>query len=409
MKNFFLGTSLVFLIVLGVAAGWVIVDPAGVKSTLGLLEEEAEEPSPLVSIDKPKTRRVPPRSEMAQADTGTVDRKAQRARRPPTRAESDAAAADGDAETVTYRRARYVGPRKQPLTSAPPAEELYPFSINKRTFPDADTISVELLIKNRSGNYWKTAYVVLRPLDGKKAETFQIDDWNSDETAAFDYAFPKSEIRERMSKLRIMSVTGEMRVAALARKLSETREKGAALSKELMATYTSDSSSPGQIEAPGLLGALAWATSPVTGIEVEMAQMEDAEAPLSINYPQDRLIPEIHPVEMATSSAERNNAMLNFEDAHKAAGDVEDTLRDIADEMERLGYTKARDTTTGPMLEKVRRDLGEFNRAALKLATTASRTTDREIKELDKLVGRYGGVLVDLMEQMEEKVFSVQN
>jgi hypothetical protein len=324
-------------------------------------------------------------------------------RRPPTRQEAEAQRAD-EGRLRPTRRGRYIGEVGLSLDTVAPLPELYPFQVVRRTFPDADSLAVELAVKNGSGSQWKTAYVVFRSSQHPVAYQFEINDWQIDEVVGFEYVFPKNELEARFDKLRIVAVMGDRRQSALAEMLSQSRRRVI----EVRAGSSTDgvrSRQGDQLRAPGLLSLIGTWQQPVTGITVLASQQANAtESVLTVTMPRTGLLSEDFPLEIRETSEERLAASNLARQFHESALGVQTGLKRFCAAVSSAPFSSAMTGAAQEPLAEVRAHLNEFNSLGVRLAMTAQRSTDAEIRGALTLVGAHSDAITEQLDYVEKQI-----
>lgn len=119
----------------------------------------------------------------------------------------------------------FTGDYLQTIEEKAPPPELYPLSISKRQYLEDGSMVVDLFIKNDSGFHFVNALVVLRSEDYPRPQGFQIPEWRFGEVGLFRYKFPKEDMVERLTNLRVRLVKGEILDSPLTESMRKDREK----------------------------------------------------------------------------------------------------------------------------------------------------------------------------------------
>jgi len=403
--------GLVFLILVGAAAAFVLNDPASVHRLTGAGSSSANDMSrpPARQVAQADTSRESagekaPQAAAEQGESQEFDRKAadrKQASRPPTKQEFEQRLAREEGTYQNLRTGRYVGPVDEAGTSEPPPPGFYPIKINRRTYPDANSITVELAVQNASGTHWKTAYVTLRSSQVAKAQLFEIEDWKIDEVVGLEYTFPRTEIQQRMRNLRVLSVSGQERESALANMLSNNRRK---LLEEGNLSMSQLRERRGDVlAAPGLLSYLGRFQTPFTGIQIEpVAMIEPRERTLQITLPEDQQVPENLGFTLRETSEERREVGQMLQEFHQKALDAQNSLRAFAGAVNSNPRENPLEGSASSELMQLRQDLEEFDQAGLKLAGRIQRSSDKEVRQARQ-------ILADLSTRVLNQINTVEN
>ena len=419
-----LGVFLLLFLLCG-ASLLVIIDPAGTATLAGMklpgsaTNTQAAAKSPV----RPSPREAAKVS--APAPTGSpvaaVAAVAEPARRPPPRTGTTTPAkpaggmppkAEGSNEKPATlddsfkisRKARYVGPLKERVGVKAPPPELYPMTVSSRTFPDANSMTVVLAVQNLSGIQWKTAYVSFRSPKHNMPYQFVIEDWQLDEVIGFEYTFPKNDVEERLTDLRIAGINGDQRESALAEIISQSRRKvveaNAADRGVDSRRRTGDS-----LSAPGLLGAVGELQEPMTGINVTSSFREAREEkPIEITIPAEALVPAVIPATIRETSQERKEAADMAIAFHTTGLKVQNSIAAFTASLKETIYAEAMKGQAAKDLEVVRGALKEFNSKGIALATTIQKTPDSEIKRLSGTQKLLSGRVMTQVELVENEI-----
>jgi hypothetical protein len=369
VKTVLQALSFVFLLFVAVAALFVINDPAYAQKLTGLGPEE--ESAPAVAQAKP-----------------AFDRKAAAAeeQRPPTREELEASMEEEKGGIPVGRYGRFVGPvsrEKIGSIEAPPAA-LYPFTINRRTFPDATSISVEIAIKNLSGTHWETGYVTLRSPRTNDAALFQIDEWRIDEVVGLPYVFPRGELEARIRDLRVVAVSGKERQSALSRRLTDSRREVLASTETLGKRRRASGDA---LRAPGLLAILGGIQTPYTGVQIIEADLKPAQAQtIKLQIPEEELLPITLGVNIRQTSEERKNIAELAQKYHDIALEAQEIIGKIAGEVNGKPAGEAMAQPSLQMVPDLRNHMKELHNLGVEISRQSLRSQDTEIQRLKEVV-----------------------
>ncbi len=406
MKNAFLLIALIVLLAASAAGLYVINDPAPV---LQLIKKPGTVTASASPVGKPSTAKSAGSATSGSAAApapADFDRKAtssSEARRPPKKSELAQASGNTELRGIdVQRKGRPVGVLSQPTSTEAPPSEFYPFTIVRRTFPDAGSITVELAIKNASGSHWKTAYVALRSSRVKEIFQFEIQDWQIDETVGIDYTFPRAEIQDRLTDLRVVSVSGEKRESALAERMQASRRK------YVESSATKRGGKGDTLTASGLIGVFGRMQSPVTGIQVRTAEFRSMDSkPVAIAIPQDSKLPADLVMGLRETSEERKAVIELAQKFHQAAVAAESGLGGFARELGKEPYDKAIRGSAGTALAQARERLAAFNVAGVELATKVQISSDPDIKKVGAVVPDYSKRILAQVESIENQMQGV--
>ncbi len=393
MKKALIALAVVFILIVGAGALYVIRDPAAAAEWFNVQSAEPE---------ATETAEAPPESEdgfdrrrAAEPDT---------TRRPPTREEMERREADTTRVRFS-RKGRPVGPEAEPQTHMAPLPQLYPFSVARRTYPTADTINVEIAIQNSSGIHWRTAYVTFQSAEIQEGYRFEINDWKLDEVVGLDYTFPRGETRERLRGLRVVSVTGDRRESALAERVTQTRRQRLEVA-EISSPRTYRRRDGDVLAAPGLLAVLANTQSAVTGLEIRPeGRRSPAAYPLQIALPEEHLIEEDLVLALRETSEERKRAVEAARGFHSSGLAVQEDIRAFSDVLAQAPFREAMDQHGGrDALASLEERLAAFNQHGVELATLTATSRDREISALTEMARNLSRDVVRQVETVEQQV-----
>lgn len=323
-------------------------------------------------------------------------------RRPPKREEKTDTTTDRQVVKVK-RKGTFVGVIPATPNEEVPPGELYPFSPIRRTFPDANTMTVELAIKNASGMQWKTAYIALRSARHNETVQFQVSDWQIDEIVGLDYSFPKDEVQNRLFELRVVSVGGDKRESALADRLQQSRRK------YVESTAPKPQRSTGEtLTAVGLLGMMGRMQAPVTGVHIKTAEGRiGSNEPIVIVLSESEKIPADFDVALRETSDERKTVADLAKKFHESAIAVQEGLVNFTAKLGTAPYEDAMKGEAGVALKDTRAKLETFNDVATELATKIQISTDSDIRKLSDLVPSYSRKILGEVSVIESRIQSV--
>lgn len=405
---------LVVLLIVGLAAGYVVNDPAATKSLLGMSQAQAQETGPAAAEQGPRAENAAAETEPAQGEkpadgfdrkaSGQADKRPE-GRRPPTREEFEKRMVEDLPQIETTRKAREVGSVDDVPATEPPAPESYPIDIIRRTYPDARSMTVEIAIKNASGTHWKTAYVTLRSPQFEGGQLFEIDDWRIDEVVSLDYTFPRGEVDDRIKFLRVAAVNGNERESALANLLAANRQR---LIEKTGGGDPLQARRGDVLSAPGLLSYLGNFQQPFTGIKITTTDMRAApKKHLDIVIPQDQMLPETFQTPVRETSEERREVANMTEEFHKSGLKVQQAIKDFVAAVDASSYEEAIKGEAAGALNRLRSGLAEFNEIGVALATRVQRSSDPEIKQVRGIVIDYSGKIVSQVKALEESIHTI--
>lgn len=393
LKNGILVVALIVLLVVAAGGLYVLNDPAAAMRLAGIQKAEPPPAAAKPAVAKPAVQ---------GPQSAGFDRKSGGDSKPPSKSEADAARTKDLDGVLVSRKGRYVGPVTQPGSSEAPLPELYPFSVNRRTYPDEKSITVEVAVKNASGVQWKTAYVAFRAPKSKSTHLFEIRDWQIDETVGFDYSFPRTEVQDRLTDLRIVSVSGEKRQSALADRLQQSRRRFVEIAN---ASNASKRRARGEtLAAGGLLGALGRMQSPVTGISIQTAELRTLSAkPVTIQIPEEYRVPGVLALGLRETSDERKAVSDLAQKFHVSALAIQDSIDSLGRSLQSQPYDRA--ANSGPV-GTIRENIKAFNAIGVELATKIQTSTDQEVRKVNTLVLDYSRRVSGQVESVESQVKS---
>jgi len=422
LKQGLLVVALLLLLVVGAAAAYVAFDPVGAGRLIGLQKQEQESArSVAVAPAGSEGAKTPPARRPATSEGKTASREPAAkpssgggaskpsstglTRRPPRREEAKAAAASAEETAIKItRKGRYIGPTERaPLHSAP-LPEMYPFTVLRRTFPDARRMTVELAVRNSSGVQWRTAYVVIRSTGYEVPQQFEINDWQIDEIVGLDYTFPREEADRRLQELRIVSVSGDQRESALADIFSQSRRKWMEVSSNSRNTKPvarhGDS-----LSAPGMLALVGRLQQPTTGIAVQMTQQSSPEdLRLLIKVPPALLLSREPEANVRETSEERLAASRLLMRFHESGLAAEKALQEFVEALNQQSFRQAMSGEGGRALAEARRKLKEFNDLGVELATMIQRSKDAEVKKANTVLKDHSAKILGQIEEIQNQV-----
>jgi len=383
----------IVLIAVAVVSGYVIYDPVSATNALGF--------GPDSSNQSQDTANRESGSDFDRKTAAAKEEEANRPPRPPARQEivldeNRQSAIDID------RKGRYVGPVNSTNSSTIPHPELYPLEPNRITDVDEYTKNVEFAIKNESGTHWKVAYVALRSSRYPVPQLFEIQDWRIGEIVGLDYTFPEDELAERMTELRVISVTGEQRRSALAQFVSQSRRRYVdTLSRDQVNLAIRRDGDI--LNAPGLLAFFGNLQEPFTGIDVQTVEVKLTTPRVDpVKFPEEKLIPKELPVQIKESSAERKEASDYMQEFHQLGFRAQGQLQEFIDSVSSGEYQETMNQDARDRLDEIRLVLSQFNRTGQQLAMTVQRSTDPELKKAQ-------GVLKDYSEKIRYQIAQIDS
>lgn len=370
MKTFLSIISILLLIVVALAALFVINDPAYAQRLAGMEEEITP----------------PVRVQVADAQPAFDRRAAAQESRPPTREELEAQMEAERGAIEVQRFGRFVGPVTRDRVGAlePPPAQLYPFTINRRTFPDAASISVQIAIRNLSGKHWETAYVTFRAPRTEEAVLFQIDEWRIDEIVGLEYVFPRHELEARVRDLRVVAVSGKERESALSRRLSDSRRETVESTQTLGKRRRASGES---LRAPGLLAVVASWQAPYTGIQITQGEMRQVQAQvIRVEIPEEEQLPLALGMNIRQTSEERQAVAELIQRYHELSLETQDILQEMAGELNGKPVTAALSQPSLSRVPEVQEKLKELHDLGTGLTRMSLRTKDSEVERVKEVV-----------------------
>ena len=403
MKKAIAPVALIALVFVGGIAAYIAKNPGGAA---GGADKPAAKPEKAAAKPGDAAPAFDRKAAAAAQPADNQTAKSEEVRRPPKKGE--VAATPEDSERLRpSRRGRFIGEVKLPDDTAAPLPELYPFQVVRRTFPDADTMTIELAVKNSSGSQWKSAYVVIRSSQYPASYQFEINDWQIDEVVGLEYTFPNSERERRLDKLRIVAVMGDKRDSALADMLSQSRRKlvEAAISSESEGQRQREGDT---LQAPGLLAVLAGAQTSVTGISIRTSITRSAsEIILPLPAPKENLIERDLLLDLRETSEERLAAAQLVRKFHDASIATQDALAAFCASVSAEPFGKAMEGKAAGHLDEARRGLAQLNQVGVQLAMSTQRSQDAEVKRLGRLVPEHSNVILAQIAEIETQVRKV--
>ncbi|MBI1289828.1 hypothetical protein GC173_01100 [bacterium] len=401
MKKAIAPIALILLVFVGGIAAYIASNPGGAP---GRKPEGADTKNkPAAKSDKAGEGATFDRKAAAAA-AATQEPKADEApRRPPKKGEVAATPAD-ESRLKPQRRGRFIGETQLPDGVPVPLPELYPFQVVRRTFPDSATMTVELGVKNSSGIQWKSAYVVIRSSQHPISYQFEVNDWQIDEVVGLEYSFPNDERERRLDKLRIIAVMGDKRESALADMLSQSRRK--LVEASVSQVGAGERSREGdKLQAPGLLAVLGNAQSRVTGITVQTAVTQNAsDIVLNLSAPTENLVSKELILDLRETSEERLAAAQLAREFHQATLSTQDSLARFCAQVSAAPFGKAMEGEAGNELTEARTKLNSLNDLGVKLAMTAQKSKDAEVRRLATLVPSHSNAILAQITDIETRV-----
>ncbi|MCB2155740.1 hypothetical protein KQI84_12720 [bacterium] len=414
MKNALWSVLLINLIAVGIAFGYVALEPQKVRDVFSgktqtvdfraMAEQQAKLPARRTTQPQTPTRR-PTTKEVAEATPKAPERRPP-ARRPPTRSEIQETNTEPE---KPIDRAEYVGPALDPITEEPPAPELYPFRVDRRTFPTEDTVKIEMSVQNQSGYHWQTAYVVLKSTDFDVAEVFRIDEWAIEEVVGIDYVFPRADYTRRLKNLRIIRVSGTRRESALAETIGAKRQE---IVKELgTKEHLVEAQDP--LKPTGLLSVWVEGTSLVQGTRPSTGSSSGYSAAgavnsLRIKIPEDAIIKAEDAYSVPPTSPDRRKGLELLDQIHKSAYTTQSSIRDLTELLNQKSVRAVRTDEGAALVTAASEAMRQFNDAGIELTLLASRSDDEAVKEMARRLNRMAEQLVTQADAVESKVRMVE-
>lgn len=337
-------------------------------------------------------------------------------KKPPTKQEMEAKkrmeANRGKLEEEPTRRALSLGASPDPINTPPPAAELYPFKVSRRTFPTPDLIRLELNIKNASGTFWQTAYVALRGADPAKTVVFRVDDWRIDEVVGLDYTFPKEELESRVKDLRVARVTGIKRESALSDLVGDIRSsvvgdtsRGGTTGGKTTTTTVPDGRTYASVEVPGLLGLLASVRGPSAGLDVRVSSSGGAikdQIPLAI--PLEHMLPQTLDIGLFADTPARTEARKLLDEAFAEGQKVQSQLGELIKVLANTPYEEAQKSDIPAIKAKIAESLATFDKKSLDLAVLANKVKDPKVSDAEAAARGMADKLVKMLTSIEKQV-----
>ncbi|MCC5877807.1 MAG: hypothetical protein JJU11_16425 [Candidatus Sumerlaeia bacterium] len=404
MKKIVFPIAIILLVVIGGAGIYVIVDTDGALEMIGLRgPEPVAAPVAAEPAEETETAEAFDRRTAAATDSRTG-----RQQRPPTREEIEAASAAPVEETVNIpitRMGRFIGSTSDTPSADAPRQELYPFAIRKRSYPESNVMAIEFAIRNSSGSHWRNAYVTFRSDRHPQGQRFQIEDWQIDETVGIEYRFPSNEVTERLAGFRLVSISGQRRESALAELLSQDRNRFleyALISSQSTQVRRRDGD---RLTAPGLLGMIGQFQAPVTGIQVRPATVvQQRERRLEITIPREMRIPANLDLVLRETSEERREANAAMKDFHQHAQNTETAVEAFIAVVNQGGVQSTSEEGLQRSLQDLRRELDALNRSGERLARLVRLSRDTEVKRLQDVWLDYSRRVVGQLDRVEAEM-----
>jgi hypothetical protein len=397
---------LLFLLLIGAGAFWTLNDPASARKLMGLDTQQpptktvAQQTVPTPSEQPSEITLPAPILSPDNAPPEKFDRKAStKPIKPPSREEFEKQRLDQPAALEISRKGRYVGPRKENGTINPPPPELYPMEINRRTYPDANSITIEFAIKNASGVHWKSAYISLRAPLRKQEELFEISDWKIDEVVGLDYTFAKNETELRLKGMRVVSVDGDVRQSALARRIEEDRLK--ALNSNTEETRPRPRQGDA-LTAPGLLGLMGQFQQPFSGITVIPTKFKAPEKQLiPVELPPDQLLSQEMDFDLRETSDERHEVRELLDIYHQDALAVQSKIIELSELLKTTPYQDLMKSQGNELVTEIQGKLSNFNKSGHNLGLRIAHSNDDEVQRTSK-------VLLDIASHINAQIETVE-
>jgi hypothetical protein len=283
------------------------------------------------------------------------------ARRPPARTGDS----ELEGEGVKVVTARYIGPLSHPLEEEPPPMALYPFGVERRTYPSPSEIEVLIRMRNLSGFYWEKATVVFRSADPAIVpQVFEVEDWSLDGYARFAYRFPREQLEARMKMLRVRAIYGEKADTYQSRALHQER-------LALLERMGDDPEAQQRFyDAIGV----------TDGMEGTEAGRRSAEFMLTI--PDRVRIADIPRPTVSADSDDRRAALALYNDFRTHAEGLEAELYRFIDIINTQGPATLAEGAGAEQLEAIRAQKEAFDKLGLDLLLSVSRSQDQQVRTL---------------------------
>ncbi|MDK2973137.1 MAG: hypothetical protein PWP23_2892 [Candidatus Sumerlaeota bacterium] len=330
-----------------------------------------------------------------KSGAGTSQKKDAEGNKPPAKRPPRKGEEGGFPESdLPVAEARFAGPLSFPLSEQPPPLALYPFGVEKRTYPSADEMEVTILMRNFSGYYWEKANVVFKSADPSVvAQVFEVEDWTIDGYARFKYRFPKAELKPRMNKLRVRAIYGER---------SETMQSKM-LNEERMALLGNLSDNPGAFYEAigvadgkgGVLGVWAKATSVLQGDG--SAPSGPAEFAIAIPDTHTR-IASIPAPELEASTEERQQVLDRYNQFVAKASDLESQVYDLLEAVNKEGKDALASEDGQERIAAIIDSKEALDEIGLDLSLLIGRSSDSGLKVLSPGIGAVSESILELIE-----------
>ncbi len=306
---------------------------------------------------------------------------------------------------VSHVKTVYMGSTSDPITSEPPPPELYPFRIDRRTFPpNSEDIEIEISVQNASGYFWKNVYIVLKSSDHKKAQIFSTEEWRIDEIATLNYRFPKAEIERRLRNLRVVDIRGERLESTLASHVSKIRSEAV----KRYGSGESVSASGDTSQASGLLGLWASAASTLRSSHAKPVEETAQQGEIEIILPKNmKLIPNEFTVRILDNTPERSHAIELLQRAHEAAYGTQDRILRLVDLINSQSYFEAMNGQGATLVAEIGESKSEYDKVGIELALLLSRSTDDKLNLMQDELNEMTKTMVGLIDFVEKRIQTV--
>lgn len=311
---------------------------------------------------------------------------------PPREALPPPRANDNDEVFEPTIEARALGPSAAPPTDEPPPPMLYPFQPVRRTFPDDKTIEVELLIQNKSQQFWRPATVTFRSPGYPRSEMFRIDTWRNNEIALVRYRFPKSELEFRLKDLRVVAVTGET---------LDTPAGSVAADQRISMLRTLDASRGGD---RGLMAIMRGASAALATDQTAAPDPNLILDKLTLTIVGYEKVPDQWSPPFDTSTPERVEASKLLTEAHAKAIAIKRDLEKLGAMMADQGYQRTIAGEGGEAVLRINAAKVAFEEVALKANLALSRTRDAEVRKAQPALDSWADAVVQSLESAATQV-----
>lgn len=370
---------LVNLLSVTVAGGYVALRAPEIRGWMALREGD----KPAVKATKAGSISGKPSTTTAK---GTGSAPPPREVLPPPRATG------GEEEFEPTVEARALGPSTAPPTEEPPPPMLYPFQPVRRTFPDDKNIEVELLIQNKSQQFWRPATVTFRSPGYPRSEMFRIDTWRNNEIALVRYRFPKSELEYRLKDLRVVSVAGET---------IDTPAGTAAADQRISMLRTLDASRGGD---RGLMAIMRGASAALNADASSASDPNLILDKVTLTIVGFEKVPADWKAPFDTSTPERTEAANLLTQAHTQANAIRRDLELLGTLLVDQGYQRSLAGEGGEAVLRINSAKAAFEEVALKANLALSRTRDAEIRKAQPDLDAWADAVVQSLESASSQI-----